>query len=165
MGLHQPYGLRREAGLCIGLLQCLYLSFRSGSINTFKSSVTGSTDPFYHGIYSVLVAFGILQAFECYHSNAFSDQHSLGIDVKRSDGIVRRKGRGFTERQVHKGGVVRVDPAGDHDFAAVFQQIADGHFHCGQRTGTGGIQYAVGSAQIQPVCHPACNHIAEHSGK
>ena len=83
MCLDQPDRRGRDAGVFVSSLERLFLPSRSRVVNAREPAVTRAADSPYHRIDPVLVALGILQTLESQHADAFSDHHSIRIDVER----------------------------------------------------------------------------------
>ena len=76
-----------------------------------------------------------------------------------------RQGRGLAEAHVHEDVVERIDAAGEDHVAAAGGQFEHSEVHGPQRAGAGGVDHAVGAAQVEAVGDPAGDHVAEQPGE
>ena len=71
--------------------------------------------------------------------------------------------RGLAETHVHEDRVVRIHPTRNHDVTSVFQELTDRHLQRRQGTGTGRVNDAVRTSQVQSVGNPPGDDVPEHA--
>ncbi len=77
----------------------------------------------------------------------------------------RRERRRLAEAHVHENVIERIEPAGDGQVAAAGGELERGEVDGAQRAGAGGVDDAVGAAQVEPVGDPAGGDVAQQAGE
>ena len=163
VGLDQRDRRRVDARRCVGRLERLGLALGPRGIDALGASVAGGADAPDDRVDAVAVALGIGQALEHDQAEAFAQHRAVGVLGKRPGIAGGGQGLRLGETHVHEDVVERVHPAGDDRVAAAAGELEHRQVHSGHRAGAGGVDHAVGSAQVEAVADPAGDHVAQQT--
>ena len=165
MSLDQLDGRRAGTGVCIRLLERLDLPRGRWRVHRLPLAVARAADRADHRVNPVAVAPRVVQPLEHQHAQALAQDRPVGLRVERPGIARRRERRRLAEAHIHKNVIKCIEPAGDGQVAAAGGELERGEVDRAQRAGAGGVDHAVGAAEVEAVGDPAGGDVAEQAGE
>src|SRR4029078_12363028 len=106
-------------------------------------------------------ALGTGEALEYHDAQPFSQDCSITVRVEGLRIPRWRECRRLAEAHEHEDVVERVTAAGDDDIGATGLELQRREVDGAQRTGAGGIDNAVGTAEVEPIGDPTPDDISQ----
>ena len=165
MGFEQPHRFRRDPGLAIGFGDGTCLALGPRGINALRSAVAGGADAADDGIDPVSIAPGVVKTLEHEHADALAQHGSVGCRREGTGVAGVGKHTALGKAHVHKNVVDGVDAPGHHHVAFAAAKFQQRQVDRAQAAGAGGVNHAVGPAEVKPVADTAGHDVAQQSGK
>ncbi len=165
VGLDHLDGVRFDSCNAIGFANRFDLPRGAGSVDGVAATIARRTHAAQDRIDAVAVAPGIGKAFQHHHAQPFAEDRTVGGGVERPGIPRRRQRRRLAETHVHKNIIERIHAAAQHHIGAARRQFQGGKVDGAQRGGAGGIDDAIGAAQIEAIGDASGHHVAEQSRK
>ena len=165
VGLDQLDGLRRDARLSVSPAQRQGLAGGAGRVDGLALAVARGADRADHGVDAVAVALGFIEPLEHQHPQPLAQDRAVGPGVERPGLAAGREGRRLAEAHVDENVVERVDAPGHGEVAPAGGKLEHGQVESAQRAGAGGVDDAVGAAQVEAVGDAAGGDVAQQAGE
>ena len=163
VGLDQLDRVGRDAGLLVGPAEAFGLAGGAGGVDSVAFTVAGRSDPLDHGVDPVAVAPGVVEPLQGQDAQAFAEGRAVSAHRERA-GVSRGRERGgLAEAHIHEDVVEGVEAARQGDVAPARGQFHHGEVDRTQRTGAGGVDHAVGPAQVEAVGDPTGRDVPEQA--
>ena len=162
---NQADGGRTNPRSRVGPLQRQDLAFQTGRGHAFAFAVARSGHAFDDRVDAIAIAFGVFEALQHHHADAFADGDAVGGRIECAAAAAGGERLGFGETHVAEGTLRRIDAAHDGHVARMIGQFARGQIDSGQRRGTGGIHAEVHTAEVEAVGHAAGGYVEQQAGE
>ncbi len=158
-------GVGRDGGLFIGALDGLFLAAGLRGVDGVAGSVAGGAQSADDRVDLVVVAFCVGEAFQHDHSDALAQNGAVGVVGKGLRIAALGQGGRLAEAHVHEDVVEGVHTAGDDHVGTAGVEFQTGEMNGAERAGAGGVDDAVGAAEVEAVGDAAGGDIAEQAGE
>ena len=159
--LHELDGLGTITCALVAAAQCLCLTFGHGRVDALGATIRGAPEPLNHCIDLVPIALCILEALERDHPDALAEHRPIGL-IREGTAIAGDGQRGrLAKAHEHQDVVERIDATTDHQVRLPEVELIESDFERCQRGCTGGIDDAVGAAEIEAVRDATGDHVPE----
>ena len=157
--------LRGDIPLLIGTTQRLLLPGGTRFVDCRAAAVAGGADTTDDGINAVTIAFGVGKAFENDNPETFTEGGAVTVRRERLGMSGGREGRRLAEAGVHEDIVEGIDTAGNDHVGLAGTEFEGGEVEGGEGAAAGGIDNAVGAAEVEVLADAAGDNVAEEAGE
>ena len=165
VGFNQADRRRTNARSCVGALQRQDLALQPRRSHAAPFAVARSGHALDDCVDAIAIAFGIFEALQHHHADAFADGDAVGALIEGAATAPGGERLRLGETQVAEGTLRRIDAAHDGHVAGVIGEFPRSQIHSGQRRSTSGIHAEVYAAEIEAVSHASRGYVQQQAGE
>ncbi len=152
-GPRQPVRLPQRLGLPRG----------AGRVDRVPLAVAGGAHRADHRIDFVAVAPRVVQTLQDHDPQPLAQDRPVARGVERPRLARGGERRGLAEAHIHEDVIERIEAAGQGHVAAAGGELEEGEVDGADRAGAGGVDDAVGAAEVEPIGDPAGGDVAQEA--
>ena len=156
---------RRDPRQRVRLPQGLRLPRRARRVDRVPLAVARRPHRPDHRVDLVAVPPRVVQPLQDQDPQPLAQDRPVARGVERPRVARRRQRRGLAEAHVHEDVIERIEAAGEGHVAAAGGELEQGEVQGAERAGAGGVDDAVGAAEVEAVGDPAGGDVAQQAGE